>query len=153
MPSGRGGARTPILLALAAVLIVGGGAFLFSRSRTNDAPSATERAERQRSCAPLLAFASSLDEVTISLSAPTATIAPDAVDKLLAKAGGAEALADSAPAKARDDVRGLVGSLRAAPADSAAVRSPDFDRMRQRLGGYLADPANGCQAGAGSGDG
>lgn len=153
MPSGRSSARTPILLALAAVLLVGAGAFLFIRSRTDSAPSATERAERQRSCAPLLVFASSLDDVTISLSAPSATIAPRAVEELLVKAGGAEALVDTAPAKARNDVRDLVGSLRASPTDPATLRSAEFDRARQRLRGYLADPASGCQAGAASGDG
>ena len=152
MPSGRGGARTPVLVA-AAVLIVGGGAFLFNRSRTNDAPSATELAERQRSCAPLLVFASALDEVAISLSAPSATIAPGAVDELLAKAGGAGVLIDSAPAKARGDVSDLVAALRAAPADPAAVRSPAFGDAQQRLSSYLVDPSSGCQTGAESGNG
>jgi len=152
MPSGRGGARTPILLALAAVLIIGG-AFLFNRSRTNDAPSATQLAERQRSCAPLLGFASLLDEATITWSAPSATIGPEAVDELLAKAGGAGVLVDSAPGKARGDVSDLVAALRAAPADPAALRSPAFDDARQRLNSYLVDPSSGCQAGTESGSG
>ncbi|MEO5678161.1 MAG: hypothetical protein ABIS47_00670 [Acidimicrobiales bacterium] len=132
------------------VVVLGVGALALLRSRDSGVPTGQERVERQQACAPLLTFSSLLGDLVPTVPNPS----PSSADDLFAKVGRApEALIAAAPDKVRDDVRTLVGGLRAQPGDAAALRSPDFTLARERLAQYVGSPASGCQPGSGSGDG
>ena len=143
--------RTKALVLLIVVLAVAGGIVVYAaRSRDDGSPSAEEVARRQPSCDRLRSFSALLEDVTSSAPTASAQAASDALAKMGSEVDG---LVESTPSTVRNDVRTLVGALRAAPADPASTRSPQFGQAQARLSGYLAQPESGCNQGTESGDG
>jgi hypothetical protein len=146
--------RSKGLVLLLVVVVLGGAALLYVRSRGDGSPSASELAETQTSCSRLLTFSSLLSDPGLFPPTPTATVRPESVASVVTKMGrDLDLVVDSSPARVRGDVRALVSALRSQPGDPAAIRSPAFSEARQRLATFLSDPANGCQLGSESGSG
>ena len=146
----KSGRRSPLFALfaglLALVVIVG---LVYLLTRDDGPPSADEQVAQQESCAPLLRFSSLLSDLTQGGSATTADAA-----KLFDQVGvQPDALIAAAPGKVRDDVRTLVGVVRAQPSQGAAYREPAFTLARERLAAHVGSPESGCQSGSESGDG
>lgn len=122
------------------VLVVGGGAFAYSRSQ--DKMSGPDR----RFCASSLELA----QILTALGAPEVgplpdSVRPEAINRVLtatgAKLGGLE---ESAPSEIRADVKQVLADLRAAAAgDVTRTRSPGFVSAETRIASFQKAP-NGC---------
>lgn len=126
---------------VAAVLVVGGGAFAYSRSQNGvSGPDPTF-------CATSVELAQRLTALGAPEVGPIPDpVRPEAIKELLTTMGARlDGLGRSAPSEIRADVTRLLTDLRAAVAgDLTGARSPGFASARIRIASFQQSP-DGCQ--------